>query len=62
MIHGRLDVWKLAALFAGCLADREGKLTGDDAKQAQGKAEQAKSDIKDAGHAAADAVRDATDR
>lgn len=46
----------------GKAKEAEGKLTGDKSKEAEGKLDQAKGDVKDAGNAAADAVKDATDR
>jgi uncharacterized protein YjbJ (UPF0337 family) len=44
----------------GKLKETQGKLTGDKSKEAEGRADQVKGDIKDAGEKARDAARDAT--
>jgi uncharacterized protein YjbJ (UPF0337 family) len=44
----------------GKLKEAEGKLTGDESREAEGKGDQAVGDLKDAGDKLRDAARDAT--
>jgi uncharacterized protein YjbJ (UPF0337 family) len=50
----------LADKAAGAIKETAGKVTGDDSMELEGKADQAKADVKQSGEKVKDALRDAT--
>lgn len=50
----------LAEKAAGAVKETAGKITGDDSMEMEGKADQAKADVKQSGEKVKDALRDAT--